>query len=52
MELLDPLNLPDRFEDEAGLEEFLSRPGQALVDDMARLEGDLLILGVGGTLSK
>jgi nucleoside-diphosphate-sugar epimerase len=50
VERLDPSSLPERFEDEAGLEEFLSRPGQALVDDMARLEGDILVLGVGGKM--
>ncbi len=47
---LDPSNFPDRFEDEAGLEEFLSRPSKALVDDMALLEGDILVLGVGGKM--
>jgi len=40
--------LPDRIDDIDALEELLSRPSQALVDDMARLEGDLVVLGVGG----
>jgi nucleoside-diphosphate-sugar epimerase len=40
--------LPDRIEDVDALEELLSRPSQALVDDMARLEGDIIVLGVGG----
>lgn len=32
------------------LEEILSRPTPALVEDMRRLEGDLVILGVGGKI--
>ncbi len=38
------------FPDEAALEEDLSRPSPELVKDMARLEGDLVILGVGGKM--
>ncbi len=34
----------------AQLEEKLLTPDQALIDDMKRLEGDLLILGVGGKM--
>jgi len=40
--------LPENFRDEAHLEEFLSTPGRGLVDDFANLDGDILILGVGG----
>jgi len=40
--------LPERVEDVEQLEELLSRPSQALIDDFARLEGDLVVLGVGG----
>jgi len=43
-------DLPQRFEDSAALEAFLSHPSQALVDDLAELEGDILILGVGGKM--
>jgi len=50
MNVLDPFDLPERFADVAALEEFLSRPSQALVDDLRRLDGDLLILGVGGKM--
>ena len=35
---------------EAELEEFLSRPSDVEVEAMARLNGDLLILGVGGKM--
>ncbi|MEQ9641176.1 MAG: NAD(P)-dependent oxidoreductase [Alphaproteobacteria bacterium] len=40
--------LPARIDDVEALEELLSRPSQALIDDLARLEGDIIVLGVGG----
>ncbi len=40
--------LPDRIDDVAALEDLLSRPSQALIDDLAALDGDIIILGVGG----
>lgn len=48
MDLLTPETLPDRLEDDAAFEELLSRPSQALIDDLANLDGDILVLGVGG----
>ena len=39
-----------RIQTEAELEERLSRPDQATVSAMAALDGDLLILGVGGKM--
>lgn len=48
MDVLRFETLPDRIEDEDALEELLSRPSQALIDDLAKLDGDLLVLGVGG----
>ncbi len=48
MDVLKFENLPERIADVDALEELLSRPSQALIDDMARLEGDLIVLGVGG----
>ena len=48
--LLDPAHLPPRFEDVEALEVFLSRPSQALIDDLAQVEGDLMILGVAGKM--
>ncbi|MGH2351466.1 MAG: NAD-dependent epimerase/dehydratase family protein [Chloroflexota bacterium] len=35
---------------EAELDDLLSRPGEALVRDLARLPGDIAILGVGGKM--
>lgn len=40
--------LPAFFRDEAHLEEFLSTPTRGLVNDFAKLDGDILILGVAG----
>lgn len=48
MARLTPDTLPDRLEDENAVEELLSRPSQALIDDLAVVEGDILVLGVGG----
>jgi hypothetical protein len=45
-------NLPERIEDVDALEELLSRPSEALIDDLARLDGDLVVLGVGGKVAK
>lgn len=42
--------LPARFENEAELEEVMTRPSTALIDDLARLDGDIAILGVGGKM--
>ena len=42
--------LPSAFEDEAHLEEVMTRPSAALVQDLAALEGDILVLGVGGKM--
>ena len=41
---------PDRFIDEQELEEFMSRPSKDLLEDLSRIEGDILILGVGGKM--
>ena len=41
---------PTQFEDEASLEEALSRPTAELVGLMSRLDGDLLFLGVSGKM--
>jgi nucleoside-diphosphate-sugar epimerase len=48
--VLSPGELPESFADEAALEEFMTRPSQALIDDLARVEGDIAILGVGGKM--
>ena len=48
MDVLTRATLPANIADEDALEELLSRPSQALVDDLQRLDGGILILGVGG----
>ncbi len=48
--LLDRAALPRRVDDVDSLEELLSRPSRALVDDLADVEGDILVLGAGGKM--
>ena len=47
---LDDTPLPSRFAGPDDLDEFLTRPGRALADDLAAIEGDILVLGVGGKM--
>ncbi|MFP6771405.1 MAG: NAD-dependent epimerase/dehydratase family protein [Alphaproteobacteria bacterium] len=49
-EKLQPADFPDGFADVAALEEFMTRPSQALIDDLAGLDGDIMVLGVGGKM--
>jgi nucleoside-diphosphate-sugar epimerase len=46
--LLDAAHLPPRFVSVEELEDFLARPSQALIDDLAQVEGDIMVLGVAG----
>lgn len=41
---------PERFADVEALEDFMSTPSQALIDDLAKVEGDIAILGVAGKM--
>ena len=41
---------PERFDHVDALEEFMTRPDPALIEDLASVEGDILILGVGGKM--
>ncbi|MBO6782152.1 MAG: NAD(P)-dependent oxidoreductase [Alphaproteobacteria bacterium] len=50
VEILDPAKLPDRFDDEDAVEDFMARPSQALVDDLMAIDGDIMILGAGGKM--
>jgi nucleoside-diphosphate-sugar epimerase len=50
MPLLDAARLPIRFDSVETLEDFLSQPSRALVEDLARVEGDIMILGVAGKM--
>ena len=42
--------LPDRFRDVAHLEEVMTTPSRALTAEFGALDGDLIILGVGGKI--
>lgn len=42
--------LPQRFESIEQLDNFLTRPSAALVEDLKGLDGDIMLLGVGGKM--
>ncbi len=42
--------LPERFESVAHLEDFMTAPSAELETDLASLDGDLMVLGVGGKM--
>jgi nucleoside-diphosphate-sugar epimerase len=42
--------LPPRFQDVDHLEEVMTEPTPGLVADLARIDGDLMVLGVGGKM--
>ena len=44
------MSLPNVFQDVAHLEEVMSTPSEALSQELKELEGDILILGVGGKM--
>jgi nucleoside-diphosphate-sugar epimerase len=44
----DTFALPDRFRDLEHLEDVMTQPSPVLVRELAQIEGDLIILGVGG----
>ena len=48
--LLSRDTLPDTISDTAALDELLCRPSQALIDDLADVDGDIMILGVAGKM--
>ncbi|MGY4352445.1 hypothetical protein ACVWXM_008938 [Bradyrhizobium sp. GM7.3] len=48
--LLTRQNLPKTIPDIAALDDLLCRPTQALIDDLARVDGDIMILGVAGKM--
>jgi nucleoside-diphosphate-sugar epimerase len=49
-DVLNVTQLPASFADEEVLEEFMSRPSQALIEDLAAVDGDIMVLGVGGKM--
>jgi nucleoside-diphosphate-sugar epimerase len=48
--LLTRDNLPKTIPDIEALDEVLCRPSQALIDDLRKVEGDIMILGVAGKM--
>src|SRR3954465_10647372 len=48
--LLTRNNLPETISDIAALDELLCRPSQALIDDLRKVDGDIMVLGVAGKM--
>ena len=48
--LLTRDTLPETIADIAALDELLCRPSQALIDDLDKVDGDIMILGVAGKM--
>src|ERR1044071_8415292 len=44
------VTLPDRFRDVEHLEEVMTKPSPELVAELGKIDGDLIILGVGGKI--
>jgi nucleoside-diphosphate-sugar epimerase len=47
---LDDAPVPSRFEGPGELDEFLTRPSRGLAADLAAIDGDIMVLGVGGKM--
>src|SRR6476659_6602956 len=43
-------HLPETISDIASLDDLLCRPSQALIDDLRKVDGDIMILGVAGKM--
>src|SRR5215475_11262565 len=48
--LLTRDTLPKTIPDVAALDELLCRPSQALTSDLSKVDGDIMVLGVGGKM--
>jgi nucleoside-diphosphate-sugar epimerase len=48
--MAQPISLPERLADVAALEDLMTEPAPALVADLARAPGDIIVLGVGGKM--
>jgi nucleoside-diphosphate-sugar epimerase len=48
--LLTPDTLPDTIADIAALDDLLCRPSRPLIDDLRKVDGDIMILGVAGKM--
>ncbi len=42
--------IPSRFDSEEMLDEFMSRPSEALIRDLEAVDGDIMVVGVGGKM--
>ena len=42
--------LPNRFDSVEAVEDFMTAPSDALVADLAKTPGDIIVLGVGGKM--
>lgn len=49
-QVLSPSQLPDRLDSVGALEDLLVCPTQALIDDLAQVDGDIMILGIAGKM--
>ncbi|MBV9567528.1 MAG: NAD(P)-dependent oxidoreductase [Hyphomicrobiales bacterium] len=47
---MNEYSIPVSFEDAEALDEFMTRPSPALVADLEALDGDIMIIGVGGKM--
>src|SRR5512140_3909735 len=48
--LLTRDTLPETIPDIAALDDLMCRPSQALIDDLNKVDGDLMVLGVAGKM--
>ena len=48
--MTDKARLPIRFDTIEALEDFMSTPSAALIEELSALPGDILVLGVGGKM--
>src|SRR5215472_2800188 len=48
--LLSRDTLPNTIADVAALDDLLCRPSQALIDDISKVDGDIMVLGVSGKM--
>jgi nucleoside-diphosphate-sugar epimerase len=44
------MTLPTRFDSVEAVEDFMTTPSEALIADLARIPGDIMVLGVGGKM--
>jgi len=47
---LDDAPLPSQFDNADELDDFLTRPSRALAADLATIDGDIIVLGIGGKM--